>query len=254
MTKVQTLPAAFIKTLQVFAIIFAILLVYAVWAPKAHAAALTDTQTQAIISLLSSFGADQSVLSNVQLALSGASRDDILKAMGAGAASSSPRGDWQNAPGSMGSSTPPFACPAFDRTLARGATGDDVSSLQMFLQRSGDLDATTTTGFFGSTTEVALKAWQAKQGVATSGDKTTTGFGAAGPKTRAALGMACVKMQIQQKKQDRPMGSTTPLTPPHKPRPGDAPTSTPSTLQKVSTLFSSGAAAVFEGYLSLFGQ
>jgi murein L,D-transpeptidase YcbB/YkuD len=155
----------------------------------------------------------------------------------------------------MGSSTPAIACVAFDRTLNRGATGDDVSALQAFLMHTGDLQGTSTTGFFGSTTEAALKAWQAKQGIATSGDSSTTGAGVAGPKTRAALETSCLRMKMDEQNkmriQEKRVASSTPPQTPQGSASG--PQSNASSLGHVSSLMASGAAAVWEGYLSLFG-
>ncbi len=78
MTKAITLRTAFLKALQAFTIIFAILMVYAVMPLHARAAALTDTQMQSITSLLASFGTEPAVIENVQLALSGASKQEVL--------------------------------------------------------------------------------------------------------------------------------------------------------------------------------
>ncbi|MEK7157065.1 MAG: peptidoglycan-binding domain-containing protein, partial [Patescibacteria group bacterium] len=47
------------------------ILVSPVFAPQVAAAGLTSTQVQAILSLLSSFGADQSVINSVQTSLAG---------------------------------------------------------------------------------------------------------------------------------------------------------------------------------------
>ncbi|HVV38851.1 MAG TPA: peptidoglycan-binding domain-containing protein [Candidatus Paceibacterota bacterium] len=259
MTKAQTLSATFIKTLYVFTVIFAVLLAYAFWAPKAHAAALTETQIQAVSSLLASFGAEQSVLSNVQLALKGASREDILKAMGANMGSTSPRGDMRPTLSNVMGTSSPIMCPMLVRTVGKGANGDDVSNLQAFLQRSGDLKEASTTGYFGQSTEDALKAWQARQGIATSGDRSTTGFGAAGPKTRDALVINCMKMQVEQQQKMRMMepkrvSSTTPLVPPPPKQKDSDVVSLINSIKQVSGLISLGAASVFEGYTSLFEQ
>jgi peptidoglycan hydrolase-like protein with peptidoglycan-binding domain len=85
----------------------------------------------------------------------------------------------------------PGLCLALSRTLGRGATGEDVTRLQEFLQKTGDLKEASTTGYFGPATEAALQRWQAAKGLVASGTPALTGFGAAGPKTRLALAIAC---------------------------------------------------------------
>lgn len=180
----KTLSASIFKAAQAFAVVFALLLVYAVLPASARAASLSSEQMQTVVSLLKSYGVESSVLGNVQLALTGASREEILKAMGVGMG--------------MGSSTKPSsalpapgACVALARTLTRGAAGDDVADLQAFLQKTGDLKEASTTNYFGPVTEAALKAWQVREGVVASGTPSTTGFGAAGPKTRLMLAERC---------------------------------------------------------------
>jgi len=265
MSNVRTLPAAVFKTAQVFVVIFAILLAWAVLPNPARADGLTDAQTQAVLNLLSTFGTGQTVLANVQLALKGASREDILKAMGAGIASSSNPGlrpaigsttpNWQ-----MGSSTPGMCMPIAHR-LERGSVGPDVSKLQAMLEQTGDLKEASTTGYFGSTTEAALKAWQARQGIVTGGDKDTTGFGAAGPQTRDALLSNCMQLQQKPPMRDDGLGAfgtstgTTTRRVPPMPRPEPKASGVSlmlAPLEHVSSLLVSGTAAVFDGYISLF--
>jgi hypothetical protein len=78
-------------------------------------------------------------------------------------------------------------CPAVTRLLQFGMTGADVSGLQSFLITEGLLTNDSATGFFGKLTEAAVQAWQKTKEIVTEGDPATTGFGAVGPKTRAAL-------------------------------------------------------------------
>lgn len=73
--------------------------------------------------------------------------------------------------------------------LIRGMNGMHVTRLQKFLVSEGLLPGTN--GIFGSTTEAALKEWQAKAGVISSGDASTTGWGALGPKTIARMKEWC---------------------------------------------------------------
>jgi hypothetical protein len=63
----------------------------------------------------------------------------------------------------------------------------DVTCLQNFLIVEKLLAADSNTGFFGSMTETAVKQWQAKHNIASSGTPSTTGYGAVGPRTRTAI-------------------------------------------------------------------
>jgi hypothetical protein len=87
----------------------------------------------------------------------------------------------------VASSTATIVCPAITRLLQFGANGTDVINLQAFLIGEGLLEAGNATGFFGKLTEAAVQAWQNAKAIVTAGDPATTGFGAIGPKTRAAL-------------------------------------------------------------------
>lgn len=82
------------------------------------------------------------------------------------------------------------ACPAITRILQFGMTGADVTGLQSFLIAEGILANDSATGYFGKLTEAAVQAWQTTKAIVTEGTPATTGFGAVGPKTRAAL-QAC---------------------------------------------------------------
>lgn len=88
-------------------------------------------------------------------------------------------------------------CSQLARTLHRGAIGDDVSNLQEFLRKEGDFKEASSTGYFGPATERALQQWQVREGVVSSGDSETTGFGAAGPKTRAMMLVKCKGLKEQ---------------------------------------------------------
>ena len=68
-----------------------------------------------------------------------------------------------------------------------GLRGDDVTALQVKLIALGFLDAGNDTGYFGPLTRAAVQQFQRQKGIVSSGDETTTGFGAYGPITRAAL-------------------------------------------------------------------
>jgi peptidoglycan hydrolase-like protein with peptidoglycan-binding domain len=82
---------------------------------------------------------------------------------------------------------PPKSCPMLLRNLGRGSRGTDVSTLQGFLISAGLLENGSATGYFGLLTEHAVQGWQAAHGLIASGSPSTTGYGAVGPRTRAAL-------------------------------------------------------------------
>ena len=83
-------------------------------------------------------------------------------------------------------------CPAFARVLTLGSTGDDVLNLQTFLAEDASVyPEGLATGYFGPLTREAVKRWQAKQGIANSGDAGTTGWGLVGPRTRALIAAKC---------------------------------------------------------------
>lgn len=61
-----------------------------------------------------------------------------------------------------------------------------IASLQQYLQSTGDFNHEPT-GFWGPLTTAAVRSWQAKNGIVSSGTPETTGFGVLGPRTRDAL-------------------------------------------------------------------
>lgn len=197
MSAVTTLPVSVLKVARMFAVVFALLMLFAVMPAPAHAAALTEVQTQAVINLLASFGADQTTLSNVSLALRGASRDDVMKALGVSSTTPKdhPKEQGDNMPRIKSEFPGASACGLLQRALGRGSNGDDVMQLQNFLHMTGDFVNASTTGFFGPATERALQEWQARVGVVKDGDAATTGFGALGPKTRGMIMVHCKEMQ-----------------------------------------------------------
>lgn len=88
------------------------------------------------------------------------------------------------------SGTLPAFCSYGTPGLRRGASGSAVSALQQYLQSQGLLNASAT-GYFGPATEAAIKSWQSQQGIVSSGDSYTTGFGAVGPRTWSYLRRLC---------------------------------------------------------------
>lgn len=123
--------------------------------------ALTATQIDSILGLLRAFEAQESVVNNVSATLRGE------------ASSSS-------------SNVVYVDTLELSRTLSRGMKGGDIERLQRFLQRTGDY-TDTITGYYGVRTEEAVKSWQARNGIVSSGSPNTTGYGAVGPSTRVAL-------------------------------------------------------------------
>ena len=120
---------------------------------------LGESQIQSILSLLASFGADQSVINNVNASLRG----------------------------QAGAGTSGAASGAFTRDLDVGSTGDDVKALQVFLNThgyplasSGPGSSGNETSTFGGLTQAALAKFQAAKGISPT-------MGYFGPKTRAAI-------------------------------------------------------------------
>jgi peptidoglycan hydrolase-like protein with peptidoglycan-binding domain len=71
--------------------------------------------------------------------------------------------------------------------VSRGSTGEAVRTLQAALIFNGLLTPDSATGFFGALTEAAVQLFQRTQGIVSSGSAQTTGYGAVGPRTWAAL-------------------------------------------------------------------
>ncbi|MCR4281262.1 MAG: peptidoglycan-binding protein [Candidatus Kaiserbacteria bacterium] len=84
------------------------------------------------------------------------------------------------------------SCPLAGSSLKKGSSGDAVSRLQRFLAEDpGVYPEAIVSGTFGSLTEVAVKRWQVKFNIVTSGTPDTTGFGAVGPRTIATMITQC---------------------------------------------------------------
>lgn len=162
--------------------------------PLVASAALTEAQIQSILSLLSSFGADQTTINNVNSSLRG---QPVAAAPSAG------------------------AC-GFSRDLTVGAKGDDITCLQNYLSVS------PATGYFGSLTKAAVAKWQAANGLSpavgyfgslsrakysslTAGaptTQTTTGTTPTTPTTPAAAGTLKVESGVQPNASLIPINST----------------------------------------------
>jgi PKD repeat protein len=145
------------------------------FAPFAASAQTTpDIKTQ-IAQLLAQIATLTQQLANVQIGSTASTTTPALP---------------QGVPATAATSTTPH-CPALSRNVSLGSSGNDVLGLQHFLSDEGLLDATALTGYFGPKTEAALKAWQSAQGVVSSGDATSSGWGLVGTKTRAAIAARC---------------------------------------------------------------
>jgi plastocyanin len=84
------------------------------------------------------------------------------------------------------------SCPQIGRSLRRGSSGDDVRRLQQFLARDTSIyPEGSVTGHYGALTEAAVKRWQAKYHVVSSGSAGVTGYGVVGPRTAAAIAILC---------------------------------------------------------------
>jgi len=76
-------------------------------------------------------------------------------------------------------------CPQIGRVLSYGSSGSDVTGVQQFLGVS------PATGFYGSITQSAVEKWQAANNIISYGTPATTGYGVVGPRTEAAIRLAC---------------------------------------------------------------
>ena len=122
-------------------------------APMAHAASLTNSQIQSILSLLTSFGADASTIANVEASLTGGT------------------------PVTTGGS-----CNVGTNDLTIGSTGSAVMALQSALIANGYSIAAGATGYFGAQTQAAVAKWQMAAGVSPAA-------GYFGPMSRAAFNL-----------------------------------------------------------------
>jgi spore germination protein len=82
----------------------------------------------------------------------------------------------------------PTSASAATRTLTVGSQGSDVVALQEALIAKGYLETGKNSGYFGSLTLAAVKKFQCDKGIICASDGVA-GYGLAGPKTQAALGV-----------------------------------------------------------------
>jgi len=92
---------------------------------------------------------------------------------------------------------PKRICPLIARALLAGARGGDVANLQTFLAEEGYFDRKNISSYFGPLTQSALRKWQAAQGIVSSGDAATTGWGAVGPRTKEFILKRCGGLPLQ---------------------------------------------------------
>ena len=71
--------------------------------------------------------------------------------------------------------------------LSRGSKHPEVTSVQKFLISQSLLSSDSATGYFGPLTEAAVKAFQRKYNIVSTGSPSTTGYGSIGPRTRAKM-------------------------------------------------------------------
>lgn len=109
-------------------------------APMAHAAGLSTSQVQSILSLLSSFGADSATIANVNAALTGGAMTSGGTSTGA-------------------------SCSVGTADLKMGSSGASVMALQQALIAGGYSIPAGVTGYFGAQTQAAVMAWQKAAGV-----------------------------------------------------------------------------------------
>lgn len=165
----------------------------------AQAASLTESQIQSILGLLSSFGAEQRVINNVNASLRGQA--------------------------TTGTTAPASASPicsyisGLSQTLYEGisdsTTGGQVTMLQRFL--AGDSSVYpegSITGYFGPATERAVQRWQAQNGVVSSGSPETNGHGVVGFLTRTAFAKRCGYATPSQPSTNTQPTPTKPINPP----------------------------------------
>lgn len=150
-----------------------------------RAAALTQTQIQSILGLLTSFGADQATLNNVSAALNGQPTT----------------GGTTGGTTTGGTTSTGSLCPfTWSRNLQVGSTGADVKALQQFLNMnaatrvaaSGAGSPGMESMTFGPATRAAVMKFQTANGISPLGN--------VGPMTRAKLNSLCT-------------GTGTPTTP-----------------------------------------
>ncbi len=120
---------------------------FALVAP-AQAASLTNAQVQSILSMISAFGADSTVIANVRASLTGGTPSSTTSTTS-----------------TTGSTTTTSSC-NFTMSLTNGSKGSDVTCLQTALINAGYTIPAGATGYFGNQTKSAVAAWQKANNIA----------------------------------------------------------------------------------------
>jgi peptidoglycan hydrolase-like protein with peptidoglycan-binding domain len=129
---------------------------------------LTQGQTDAIINLLVSFGAEQSVIDNVRASLGGAAQT-VTESVPTPSSQQSVSGTVKG----------PFGI---------GMTSDQVKLLQQTLAKDSVIyPEANTSGYYGTLTRKAVQRFQCKYMNICSGSPSENGYGLAGPNTRARI-------------------------------------------------------------------
>lgn len=119
---------------------------------------------------------------------------NALQAQLSGGAAISSSGATTGVNSSAVATTRSGACPNIGRVLKLGSSGQDVSRLQQFLARDRSIyPEAIVSGYYGELTQAAVRRWQVKYNIVSSGTPETTGFGVTGPRTAAAIALLCSK-------------------------------------------------------------
>ncbi len=167
---------------KIITLFFVLLLGLSLNVGQVSSATLTAEQVSAILNMLRAFGADDITIANVKAALTGAGVTYTPNNSGSQTSANN-----TSYPKEQG------FCPKLYRDLYRGLSGDDVLDLQVFLRYTGDYTYPKVTGYFGPATEEAVKSYQARNGIVSSGTPFTTGYGRVGPSTRKHILNNCNK-------------------------------------------------------------
>ena len=134
-----------------------------------NSSSLSETQIQAILTLIQSFGADQATLAKATIALRGTE-------------TASPSS-------STTTSQPSTSGYSFTSNLYYGLENEQVKKLQETLAQDPSLyPEGLTSGYYGSLTTKAIQRFQCKHNIVCSGSAGGTGYGVFGPKTRKVFG------------------------------------------------------------------
>ncbi len=174
------------KTVTIFLAFFFALNVFLT--SNLSAAQLNAEQINAIVNMLRVFGADASVVMQVQQTLNSSGTSYSGQAQVSGSFNNySGQASYAAANSYAGVNS----CPNLHRTLYKGMKGSDVRALQEFLKSTGDYSYPEITGYYGAATEAAVKRFQARFGIVAYGTPSSTGYGVVGPATKAKIRSVC---------------------------------------------------------------